>query len=83
MRNFSENMQQIYKRTPKQKCEFNKVALYLHALYHTSAWVFSSKFAAYFRTFCYKSTFEQLSSDANGDVLVSLLLTLSKFYTLS
>ena len=28
MRNSSENMQNIYKRTPMQKCDFNKVALY-------------------------------------------------------
>ena len=39
----SENMQQIYRRTPMQKCELNKVAL------ATSAWVFSCKFAAYFQ----------------------------------
>ena len=35
----SENRQQIYRRTPMPKCDFNKVA---------SAWVFSCKFAAYF-----------------------------------
>ena len=34
----SENMQQIYMRTPMPKCDFN-----------TSAWVFSCKFAAYFQ----------------------------------
>ena len=28
MRNSSENMQNIYKRTPMQKCDFNKVALH-------------------------------------------------------
>ena len=38
-----ENMQQIYKRAPIPECNFNKVA-YLN---HTSAWVFSYKFAAY------------------------------------
>ena len=36
----SEIMQQIYRRTPMPKCDFNKVA---------SAWVFSSKFAVYFQ----------------------------------
>ena len=36
MRNCSENMQQIYKRTTKEKCDFNKVALYLYGN-HTSA----------------------------------------------
>ena len=39
----SENMLQNYKRTPMPKCDFNKVAK------HTSAWVFSCKFAAYFQ----------------------------------
>ena len=27
---FSENMQQIYRRTPKAKCDFNKVALQIY-----------------------------------------------------
>ena len=36
----SENLQQIYRRTPMPKCDFNKVA---------KAWVFSCKFAAYFQ----------------------------------
>ena len=35
----SENMQQIYRRTPMPKCDFN----------HTSPWVFSRNFAAYFQ----------------------------------
>ena len=44
----SENMQQIYRRTPMLKCDFNKVAkqLYWNC---TSARVFSCKFAAYFQ----------------------------------
>ena len=42
----SENVQQIYRRTPIQKCDFNIVALYWN---HTSTWVFSCKFDAYFR----------------------------------
>ena len=44
----SENMQQTYRRTPMLKCDFNKVALQLY-WNHTSAWVFSCKFAAYFQ----------------------------------
>ena len=44
----SENIQQIYRRTPMPKCDFNKVALQLY-WNHTSAWVFSGKFAAYFQ----------------------------------
>ena len=43
----SENMQQIYRRTPMPKCNFNKAAKQLY-WYRTSAWVFSSKFPAYF-----------------------------------
>ena len=43
----SENMQQIYWRTPMPKDDFNKVALqlYWHRIW---AWVFSCKFAVYF-----------------------------------
>ena len=44
----SENMPQIYRRTPISKCDFNKVAKQLY-WYHTSAWVFSCKFVAYFQ----------------------------------
>ena len=44
----SENMQQIYRRTPMMKCDFNKVALKLYRN-RTSTWVFSSIFAAYFQ----------------------------------
>ena len=43
----SENMQQIYWRTPMPKCDFNKVAYQLY-WNRSSAWVFSGKFAAYF-----------------------------------
>ena len=43
----SENMQQIYKRTPIPKCDFNKVAKQIY-WNRTSAWVFFCKFAAYF-----------------------------------
>ena len=42
---FSENMQQIYRRTPMQ-CDFNKVSKQLYWS-RTSGRVFSSKFAAY------------------------------------
>ena len=44
----SENMQQIYRRTPSPKCDFNKVAMQLY-WNRTSAWAFSCKFAAYFQ----------------------------------
>ena len=45
----SENMQQIYRRTPMSKYDFNKVALQLY-WNRTSAWVFSCKIAAYFQS---------------------------------
>ena len=45
----SENMQQIHKRTPMPKCDFKKDALQL-CWNHTSAWVFSCTFAAYFQS---------------------------------
>ena len=48
----SENMQQIYRRTPIPKCDFNKVAKQLY-WNRTSAWVFSCKFAAYFKNTCF------------------------------
>ena len=51
----SENMQQIYRRAPMPKCDFNNVSKQLY-WYRISAWVFSCKFAAYFEnTFCYKT----------------------------
>ena len=48
----SENMQQVYRRTPMPKCDFNKVSLQLYWNY-TSAWVLSCKFAAYFQNTFY------------------------------
>ena len=44
----SENMQQIYRRTPMPECDFNKVGKQLYWNL-TSAWVCSYKFAAYFQ----------------------------------
>ena len=41
-------MQQINRRTPMPKCDFNKAALQLY-LNHTLAWVFFCKFVAKFR----------------------------------
>ena len=45
---YSDNTQQIYRRRPMPKCNFNKVALQLY-WNRASAWVFSCKFAAYFQ----------------------------------
>ena len=49
-RRCSENMQQIYRKTPMPKSDFNKVAFQF-----TSTSVFSCKFAAYFQ-----NTFSQV-----------------------
>ena len=52
----SENMQQIYRRTHLPKNDSNKVVLQLHQNC-TSTWIFSCKFASYFRTPFPKNTF--------------------------
>ena len=44
----SESMQQIYRRTLMQKCDFNKVALQLY-WNRTSGWVSSRSFTEYFQ----------------------------------
>ena len=44
----SKNMQQIYRRTPMPKRNFNKVAKQFY-WNHTSVWVLSCKFVAYFQ----------------------------------
>ena len=49
----SENIHQIYKRISILKCDFHKVAKQLY-WNHTSAWVFSYKFAAYFQNTFYQ-----------------------------
>ena len=41
-------MQQIYRRTPMSKCDFNEIAKQLY-WNHTSAWPFPWIFAAYFQ----------------------------------
>ena len=55
-------MQQIYRRTPMPKYDFNKVTLQLYWS-RTSAWMFSCKFAAYFQiTFIKKEILPQVFS---------------------
>ena len=53
----SKNMQQIYRRTPMPKYDFNKVILQLY-WNRTSAWVFHM-----FRTHFYKNTYGELLLD--------------------
>ena len=51
----SENMQQIYRRIPIPKCDFNKVASQLY-WNRILAWLFSCKFAAHFQNTFPKNT---------------------------
>ena len=55
MKWWSKNMQQIYRRIIMPKWGFNKVTVQLYWNF-TSAWVFSCKFAEYFRTPLPKNT---------------------------
>ena len=58
----SENMLQIYRRTPMLKRNFYKVAKKLYSN-HTSARVFSCKFAAYFQNTFFKEHLWMAASD--------------------
>ena len=59
-------MQQIYRRTPMPKCDFNKVALQF-SWNRTSIWVFSCKFAAYFQnTFSIKHLWRAASGSSKS-----------------
>ena len=70
---FSENMQQIYRKTPMPKCDFNKVDLQFY-WNHTSAWVFSSKFAAYFQnTFSEEQVWTAASEEVSDNLGVCVL----------
>ena len=66
----SENMQQIYRRTPMPKCDFNKVAKELY-WNRTSAYVFSCKFAACFQNTFPKNTCKWLLLKVDADVCFS------------
>ena len=66
MKRCSENIQQIDKRTPMPKCDFNKVAKQL-CWNHISACVLSCQFAAYFQNNFSK---EHLWRAASGNALV-------------
>ena len=60
-----ENMQQIYRRPLILKCYFNRFAKQL-CWNHTSVWVFSCKFAAYFQnTFSLEHLCMAASKDTN------------------
>ena len=72
----SENMQQIYKRTRTPKFDFNKAALQLY-WNHTSAWVFSWKFVAYFqKTFSWENLWKDASATCFSSWLIHCANTL-------
>ena len=88
----SENMQQIYRRTPFPKCNFNKVALELY-LNHNSTWVFSCEFAVCFRTPFLKNSsgrlllviefrFSETFTATKTVTRILLIETLSNFWTI-
>ena len=76
-------MQQIYRRTPMSKCDFNKVAIKVSIkvakqLYsnRTSAWVFSCKLLHIFRTPFLKKTSEGLLLQQSNHINTSIRITL-------
>ena len=58
----SENMHQIYWRTPLPTCDFNKVAKQVYRNHTFLAWVFFCKFAAYFQNTFSKEHFSIIAS---------------------
>ena len=57
----SENMQQIYRRTPMLKCDFNKVARQLYCN-RTLTLLFPCTFAAYFQNTFFQEHFWWIAS---------------------
>ena len=79
-----EIMQQIYRRTPMPKCDFNKVDLQLY-WNRTLAWVISCKFAAHLEgCFWTKSSYIWMKKyhNATKHALFPLLIILNKLQTL-
>ena len=62
------SMQQIYRRTPMPKCDFNKVVKQLY-WYRTSAGVFSCSLLPFFRKPFSKNTFVWVTASANSTKL--------------
>ena len=61
-------MQQIYRRTPIPKWDFNKVAIQFH-WNRTSSWLFNCKFAAYFQKPFLKKTSARLQPSSGWTFL--------------
>ena len=79
-RRCSENMQQIYRRTPMSKCDFSKVALQLY-WNHISVWVFSCHFAGYFQNTFSEEHFWVAASDNSTVMFFNILLFCLKGYS--
>ena len=60
----SENMQQIYRRTPMPVCDFNKITKQLY-WNGTLAWLFSCRFVAYFQNTFSLEHFWTAASDSS------------------
>ena len=84
MKRYSENMQQIYRRTPIPKCHFNIVAKQLY-WNRNSAWVFSCEFTSYFKAasvcgfFTDRSDFGELLHMARS-IWIPLLILLGNYF---
>ena len=73
-KSYTENMQQIYKRTLMLKCDVNKVALQFY-WNHTSAWVLFFKYVTYFQnTFSHEHHWMAASAGSYDSVSVSYTL---------
>ena len=71
MKGCSENMQQIYRRTPMPKFDIKKVSLQFY-WNHTSAWVFSCKFPAYFPSIFFLEHLWMAASASNRQINILL-----------
>ena len=74
----SENMQQIYRRAPMPKCDFNKVEKQLY-WNHTSAWDSPVNLLHIFRASFLKNTSEELRLD--GFVLILKIFKIDTFFS--
>ena len=70
-------MQQVYRKTHMPRCDLNKVAKQLY-WNHTSAWVFSCKFAAHFQNIFSK---EHIWRAASGKTHLVQEATYFPFFT--
>ena len=71
MKRCSENMLQIYRRAPMPKFDIKKVSLQFF-WNHTSAWVFSCKFAAYFPKIFFLEHLWMAASASNRQINILL-----------